>query len=364
MKKMMFVVLFLLTIIPIGTKAFQTSATSAILMDQDSGRILYANNIHLTRSVASISKMMTALLACESGKLDDMVTIDEEVLKAYGSGIYVKPGEEMRLRDLVYGLMLRSGNDASLAIAKYVSGSVSTFVTKMNEKALAIGMKETVFHNPNGLDEEKGNISSAYDMALLASYAMKNEDYRTIVGTEKYKVKTNMNTYIWYNKNKLLTMYEHTTGGKTGFTKIAKRTLASTASFDGLNLTVVTLNDGNDWQDHISLYKEAFAQYKNYTILPAGPITIENENYYKNHELYIKESLTIPLLDSEKDSISIKYELQKERNYKSGDIIGKVKLMIDDKVVNEKDIYIEKVVGKKKKASFWKTFVDWVKNLW
>ena len=231
MKKWMIFVVCLF-IFPLNVNAVSTSAQAAILLDQDSNRILYSKNIDTVRSVASISKIMTGILAVESGKMDRTVTINDVVLRAYGSGIYVKVGERLKLRDLVYGLMLRSGNDAALAIADYVSGDVDKFVEMMNAKAKEIGMKNTTFHNPSGLDEEEevGNYSTAYDMALLMSYAMKNEDFKKIVGTKKYTLKTNKNNYIWYNKNKLLQTYQYATGGKTGYTQKARRTLVSTAS--------------------------------------------------------------------------------------------------------------------------------------
>ena len=193
MKKILIVLLIYIGLLPNQIFAFSTSATSAILMDMDSGRILYSNNIHSKRSVASISKIMTAILAVESGKLDEIVTVGEEINDSYGSGVYIKVGEQMKLIDLVYGLMLRSGNDAALAIANYVGGNVENFVKLMNDKAIALGMKNSEFNNPSGLDEEKGNFSTAYDMALLTSYAMKDDIYSKIVSTKRHKVKTNVN---------------------------------------------------------------------------------------------------------------------------------------------------------------------------
>ena len=270
MKKII-VALILFFILPLNLKAITVSAECAILMDQNSKRILYEKNIHKVKSVASISKIMTAILAIESGKLKDMVVIGDEIDGAYGSAIYIKKGEQMSLLDLVYGLMLRSGNDAALAIAKHVSGSVDEFVKLMNEKAKEVGMKNTVFNNPSGLDNEDGdgNFSTAYDMALLASYAMDNETYRKITATKRHVVKTNMNVYEWINKNRLLSLYKYATGGKTGFTEKAKRTLVTTASKDNFDLVAVTLNDGNDFQDHQTLFEYAFNNYKNYQLLRA-----------------------------------------------------------------------------------------------
>lgn len=355
--------LIILMIIPFKVMAFASGGQCTILMDQDSKRILYAKNINTVRSVASISKIMTAVLAVESNKLDDVVEMGDEITSAYGSAIYIKVGEKMKLLDLLYGLMLRSGNDAALAIANYVGGSVDAFVEQMNQKAKMIGMKNTTFNNPSGLDSDKGNYSSAYDMAILTSYAMKSEIYKKVVSTQNYIVKTNMNTYVWTNKNKLLTTYEYTTGGKTGFTEIAKRTLVSTATKDNLNLVVVTLNNGNDFSEHVSLYEEAFEIYDRYDILNKGIINIYDEKYYQNYNLYLKNNFIYPLNSQEKDTILLKFEVEKKRNIKIEDKIGKVKVMIGDKKVYEDFVYIKDVKVVKKKNII-QSFVSWFKNLW
>lgn len=350
MKKLGIICLGLFLLFPYSVQAISTSATSSILMDMDSGRIIYENNSHEVRSVASISKIMTAILAIESKKLDKTVKVSDVVLEAYGSGIYIKPGEKLTLQDLVYGLMLRSGNDAALMIAEYVSGSVPKFVKKMNQKAQEIGMKQTTFHNPSGLDEEDevGNFSTAYDMAILTSYAMKNKTYQKIVGTKKYTLKTNKNTYVWYNKNKLLTNYENTTGGKTGFTKKARRTLVSTASKDQLNFVVVTLNDGNDFQDHENLHEYGFTYYKKYRLLKKGTVKIEDEKYYKNETLYIKNDIDYPLREDEKQSVRLSFQLNKKKQLKDGGKVGEVHVKVGDEIVLKEPIYVKKAKSKKK----------------
>lgn len=358
MKKVLLLILSLLMLVPLRVKGIY--ATSAIVMDMDSKRILYSSNIHNIRSVASISKVMTAILAIKSGKIDDEVTMGEEILTSYGSGIYIKVGEKMTLKDLVYGLMLRSGNDAALAIAQYVGGSIENFVNMMNNKAKELGMKNTTFHNPHGLESPKGNYSTAYDMAILTSYAMQDKLYQTIVGTKHHTVKTNYNYYDWDNKNKLLTMYEYATGGKTGYTEIAKRTLITTATKNKLNLVVVTLNDGNDFNDHISLHEEAFANYTKYTILKKGIINIVNENYYKDGYLYLKEQYSYPLLENEKNSIILKFDLKKKTKYKTGDQVGTVRVFIGDNELYETGVYIKL----KKEISWWEKFKLWFDHLW
>ena len=350
--------LVLLFLIPLVAKCYTTSAHSVVLMDSDSKRILYESNKDDIRSVASISKIMTAILAIKSDKLNDIVTIGDEVKDAYGSGIYITVGEEITLKELVYGLMLRSGNDAALAIAKYVGGSVPNFVSLMNKKAKEIGMKNTTFNNPSGLDQGKGNYSTAYDMAILMSYAIQNNEFKKIVGTKKIEVKTNKNTYVWINKNKLLSMYKYTTGGKTGYTEKAKRTLVTSASKNGVNLVAVTLVDGNDFNDHKSLYDEAFGKYKNYRILKKDDVKIIGENYYQNCYFYLKDNFKYSLRKDELDKIVIKFELKKLSDYKDGDEVGNVKVYLSDKIIYDNPIYIEK---SEKKEGFFKRLIN---KLW
>lgn len=337
MKKFLF---FLLILFPFNVLAFETSAKSAILMDMDSGRILYGKDINYTQSVASISKIMTAISVIEKVDINKEVIVGDEVFKSYGSGIYVKKGEKLKIKDLLYGLMMRSGNDAALVLARNTSGSLEKFVDLMNKNAAKIGMKNSYFKNPSGLDEEDGgNISSSYDMALLMSYSMKNNNFRKIVSRKKYFLKTNMNVYKWTNKHKLLYSYKYMTGGKTGYTKIAKRTLVSTASKNGLNLVAVTINDGNDFKDHVNLFEEAFSKYNNYTLVKKGEINIPGEDFYKKR-FYIRNNISYPLSDDEKGIIKMKYELKKLRNYKNNSKVGVIKLYLGDEIIDSENIYL------------------------
>ncbi len=356
MKKL---VLILLLLIPINIKAYSSSASSVVLMDMDSLNVIYGKNMHEIRSVASISKIMTAITAIENADINSTVTIGEEITASYGSGIYIKQGEEITLEALLYGLMLRSGNDAALAIANYVGGDVDNFVLMMNEKAKEIGMKNSTFNNPHGLDENGGNLSTAYDMALLTSYAMQNETYRKIVSTKKYTLKTNMNYYSWINKHKLLHAYNYVTGGKTGFTDIAKRTLVTTASKDNVNLVVVTLNDGNDFLDHINLLEEAFNNYTNYNILKKGEINILDETYYQD-KLYINNDFNYSLDNNKNNHILLNFKLEKKKNYNNNDEVGIVEVLINNIKVHEEKIYVQK----EEVLSFWDKLKAWFRNLW
>ena len=205
-KNILLLVLFLslISFIP-KTKASTDTAYSYVLMDLDSGRVLKSKNKDTPLLIASITKIMTAIIAIENKDINDIVTVDEYVKKSYGSGIYISIGEEITLKDLLYGLMLRSGNDAAIMISTYISGSEESFVKLMNQKAKEIGMKNTIFYNSSGLDNNtKGNLSTAYDMALLTKYAMQNTTYKEIVKTKKYTTKTNLKNYILHNKKKML----------------------------------------------------------------------------------------------------------------------------------------------------------------
>ena len=346
----------LLLLIPFNVKAI--SASSYVLMDMDNNTVLQSSNMNNTRSVASISKIMTCILGLESNKLNDTVVVGDEILHAYGSAVYLSVDEELTLKDLLYALMLRSGNDAALSIAAYVGGDVTNFIKMMNDKAKEIGMTNTTFNNPHGLDSDGGNISTAYDMALLTSYAMKNDVYREIVGSKKYSLKTNKNYYSWTNKNKLL-KYDYITGGKTGFTEIARRTLVTTASKNNINLVAVTLNDGNDFNDHITLFDEAFKKYTNYQILNKGEIDIIGEKYYHDSTFYIKNNYSYNL-ESIKNKVLLNIKLIKKNSYSDNDEIGNVEVIINDKKVHEEKIYIKK----ENKKSFVEKIKEWVSNIW
>ena len=346
------IILFVILLLPISIKASE----SFIVMDADSLRVLGGKNINEELLIASTTKLMTSLVALENSETTDVLCAGEEILSVYGSMIYIDQNECMTLYDLLMGLNLRSGNDAALMIADYVGKDVTDFVNKMNQKAKEIGMKNTTFHNPSGLDEEDevGNYSTAYDMAILTSYAMKNKEYRTIVGTKKYTLKTNKNHYIWYNKNKLLTNYKYTTGGKTGFTKKARRTLVSTASKDNLNLVVVTLNDGNDFQDHENLHEYGFSNYKEYRLLKKGIVKVKEEKYYQNDVLYIKNNIDYSLRDDEKQSVRLSFQFDKKKQLKNNRKVGEIHVKVGDEIVKKEPLYVKKKnVEKKGFFHFW-----------
>lgn len=236
------------------------------------GEVIEEDNMHEVQSVASISKIMTALIALENNELGDVVTVDHETTQQTGSSVYLQENQQFTLLSLVYGLMLRSGNDSAYLIALHTSGSIEKFVELMNEKAQEIGMKNTLFRNPSGLDEEDGgNLSTCYDMALLMEEAMKNEIFRIITGSKRYQAE---NDQLWINKNKLLFDYEFTTGGKTGYTLQSGKTLVTSANSNGLESVVVSFRESEYFHLHQSLHEKTSEKVKCIELLSPGTYQI------------------------------------------------------------------------------------------
>lgn len=277
------------------------SAQAAILIDQETGRILFQKKSNDQLRIASITKIMTAIVAIENGNLKDMVKTSKNAFGVEGSSIYLKLGEKLSLEDMIYGLMLRSGNDAAVAIAEHIGGSVEGFVYLMNKKAEELGMTKTVFSNPHGLDDHEEHYSSARDMAVLTAYAMNNEVFATIAGTKRKTAPLDGEKWdrIWHNKNRMLSKYPYADGVKTGYTKRAKRTLVSSATKDGHRLIAVTLNAPDDWNDHMNMFEYGFKHYTKVTLAEKDEKLKDErlareEGYFK-----MRNSFTYPLTDQE-----------------------------------------------------------------
>lgn len=359
------VILLFMTYFPTKatTQTIDVSARSAILMDETTGRIIYDVHAHEKSRIASITKIMTAILAIESGELDKLVTVSANAAGTEGSSLFLKEGEKIKLEDLVYGLMLRSGNDAAVAIAEKVGGSLDGFVWLMNQKAEEIGMQDTHFSNPHGLDNTENHYSTAYDMAILTRYAMQNETYVKIAGTKVHRAPNSSENwnYVWRNKNKLLTeLYEYATGGKTGYTKLAKRTLVSTATKNNHHLIAVTINAPDDWNDHIKMYESAFSEYKMITVLAEGVLDDLDEKLY-NHHAFIKNNFIYPLTNDEQKQIQVKIKLLKPK--KSWDerenipeIVGKAYVYLDGEKIGTRTIFYREAKESFHQQSF---FMSW-----
>ena len=239
------------------------SASSACLLEAESERVLYSKNAEKQLPMASTTKIMTAILALESGiSLDKVIKTPKEAVGVEGSSIYLQNGEEITFENLIYGLLLSSANDSAVAISIAVSGSVENFVALMNKKAQELGLSNTHFTNPHGL-YEKEHYTTAFDLAKLMAYCIKNDLFVNISGCYKKVVQANENlTRVMINHNRLLNSYDGIIAGKTGFTKMSGRCLVTCAERKGLQLIAVTLNAPNDWQDHTSLFDFGFANYE------------------------------------------------------------------------------------------------------
>ena len=289
-----------LLLIPLNSTTPVTfQGKSYIVMEASNQVVLEGSNEDYIQSVASISKIMTCIIATENMDLDTMITVDETINQAWGSGIYIHIGDKISLRDLLYGLMLRSGNDAAVMIAKAVGKEVYHFVDMMNDKAKELQLHNTTFSNPTGLDEEdNGNQSTVYDMARLMAYCHQNPIFNEIVKTVEYQREDGNGT--WHNKNKLLTNYKYCIGGKTGYTKKAKRTLITMASKDGLDLIIVTFNCGNDFEFHQQKYEECFDTLKETKIFSHGIVEFQQQQYYLDFDILVNKK--------ENDQVQVAFE--------------------------------------------------------
>lgn len=294
--------LSLIFIFPFTAYGADNSAQSAIVIDSDTGIILYEKNAYEERSIASTTKIMTALLAVESGKLNESVKITDEMLRTEGSSLGLRAGDSLSLSDLVTGMMLTSGNDSANSVAYFLSGGLEEFAALMNKRASEIGMNSTYFVTPSGLDEG-GHHSTAYDMALLTAEAVKNETFCSIVSKKSADIMIGKNKVTVYNHNKLLARDKNFFGVKTGYTKKAGRCLVSAKKYNGNILICVTLNAPDDWNDHINLMKSCEQKYNEYEIADTIDINVVggNENTVKasyGKKYYILSDLRLEIYHS------------------------------------------------------------------
>ena len=355
MKKIV-IVLLILFINIINVYASDTSHSS-IVMDIDSGRILYQHDSNTERLIASTTKLMTFLTALKLGEysLDDKVKVGEEVLKMYGTNMYLNIDEELTLRDLLYGLILRSGNDSSVVIATYLSGSIDNFVNDMNKIAKEIGMNNTIFKNPHGLDEETKNYSTAYDLAILTRYLYLNYPiFREIAGSKYYDFESNLKSYSLINRCKIIFTYKYITTCKNGYTPLAGKSLITTATKNNLNLLIVTLDDFDIYENHERLYEYYFNKYENLKIIDKNNFKIPN---IANNNYYIKNNFYYPVKADEKDKIKTKIIIDNKDN-----ILGRISVFLDEKLIHEENIYKEEI-NKEEKISFFKNLKNIIKNI-
>lgn len=344
------------------------SASAAILIEADTGTVLYARNEKEHRSIASTTKIMTALLTLESGNPDEGFVVDSTAILVEGTSMGLKEGDIVTRRALCYGMLLPSGNDAANAAAINISGSYSAFAEKMNNKARALGMENSNFVTPSGLDA-KGQYSCAYDLALLAAYALKNEDFREICCKKSAKVKFgNPPTERWLNNsNKLLKSYPDCFGVKTGFTDNAGRTLVSAASRNGVTLIAVTLSAPDDWNDHKKMLDYGFEKVR---IQSAGydisSLTLPVIGSDKENAELIAKPVNLPITKSQKNGVTTIVHLPKfiYPNVKKGEAVGEIHYILNDRVIAVSEIVTaEEYESKPQEVDFFTNIIRFIKNL-
>ena len=339
MKKIIIVLLFALFVnlyVP-RTYALSVSAEYACVIDAQTGRVIYEKNAHSTHSMASTTKIMTALVALENGQLNDIVTAGKNAAGTEGTSLYLKVGDKLTLSELLYGLMLRSGNDAAIAIAEHIAGDVPKFAELMTSRARIIGAKNTSFKNPNGLDED-GHFTTAYDLAIITREALKNENFADIVKTKSKSIQNGAQTVV--NHNKLLNSYDGCIGVKTGYTKKTGRCLVSAAERGGVRVIAVTLNAPNDWSDHKNMLDYAFSNTLTFPLIAEGmtvnTVTVRNGESESlelcaDRNFYLSES---PDTKFKNAKINLKIPDFVTAPVKKGEIVGALEIYYKDELLD------------------------------
>lgn len=294
-------------------KALGVSAQSAILMEGTAGNVIYGKNENAKLPMASTTKIMTALCAIENSEPNELVAVNPAAIGIEGSSIYLKKGEKLTMRELLLGLMLNSGNDAAVAIAYAVSGSVDDFAKLMNKTAEKIGVKNTHFSNPSGLDDSE-HYTTAYDLAKITAYALKNKEFKNIVSTYRNTISDTVSGQQRYlkNHNKLLKMYDGCIGVKTGFTKKSGRCLVSAAERNGVMLVAVTLNAPDDWNDHINMLNYGFEKVTLQNVFKKDDYVCTlnvNNGSERSVKAIFENDVSLPQISGSENNVTIKYKI-------------------------------------------------------
>lgn len=332
---------------------YSSGAKSAILIEAKTGRILYSKNSSQELPMASTTKIVTAITVIENcDDLDKKITISPNAVGVSGTSIYLQPNEALTIRELLYGLMLRSGNDASVALACAVAGDEKSFCEMMNETAKKIGAKNSHFVNPHGLDE-KGHYTTAYDLALITAYALENDDFAEIVKTKSKTIcKDEDNARHLLNKNKLLASLDGCIGVKTGFTDDAGRCLVSACERDDLRLVAVVFNCGPMFEESSQMFELAYKKFKFVEILPAyhyvKSANVENgESDYVG--LYSRKGFAFPLSKNEESNLNVVFDAPDtlKAPVKNDEEVGKVEIYYGNHLLFSEKIYTIEEVGSK-----------------
>lgn len=339
-----------------------TSAVGCVIIDADSGRVLLEHNAHQALPMASTTKVMTALLAIERGNLTDEVTCSRNAFGVPGTSIYLSEGETLTLEEMLYGLMMASGNDAATAIAEHIGGTVQDFCALMTERARELGCENTVFLTPHGLPCE-GHYTTCCDLALIAREAMTHPVFRQIVSTSRAKIPWEGRDYdrVLNNKNRLLTTYEGATGIKTGYTKAAGRCLVFGAERNGLEIIGVVLNC-YDWFDEAArLMNLAFERYESQTMLQAGDevaLLPVHAGYQACVSVCPEGDLKAAVPMNALPQVEIILPEQVEAPVAQGDVLGAARMMLNGEVLAEVKLVAAESVQRDDFASRWRHYVS------
>lgn len=352
--------LFLLFSPPARAEEVGTSAKACVVIDEGTGRVLLKHNERTSLPMASTTKVMTALLALEKGDLDDPVTCSRTAFGVPGTSIYLSEGETLTLREMLYGLMLASGNDAATAIAEHIGGTVEEFCRQMTERAAELGCTGTVFLTPHGLPKE-GHYTTARDLALIAREAMTHDFFRQVVSTRRATIPWEGRSYdrVLNNKNRLLATYEGATGIKTGYTKKAGRCLVFGAERDGMRIIGVVLNCA-DWFDEAArLMDLAFAKYESVTLLYAGE-TVRLLPVSSTQDRFVSAQLSADLSGvvpkGALPAVEIELPDAVDAPVSAGDALGMVRLRCGGTVVGEASLVAGEAIARDDFPARWNTY--------
>lgn len=340
----------------------EISARAGALFDPVNERFLYTKNINERLYMASTTKIATALVAIENLPLDKIVKIPKEAVGTEGSSAYFKEGEEISVEGLLFALLLRSANDAAVALAIEVAGSTEDFALLMNGRALDIGLTDTNFKNPHGLHDEE-HYTTAHDLAILSAEAMKNDTFCNIIKEKKKTVTTNLTTHIFVNHNKLLSRFEGAIGVKTGYTKNAGRCLVGAAKRDGVTLISVTLDAPSDWSDHEKMLEYGFSLLENRVLLSKKDFNYtlpvlgaENGATVTVSPAY---AVSAQLLKTEEaPSAEVRLSRYLAAPLQEGDEVGEVVFKSGEKIIASVPLTVKESVAKKEKKSFFEGLKD------
>ena len=361
-----FVLVFFIPLAPpaSGARATDVSAASAVLMDADSGRFLYEKNSREPMLIASTTKIMTALVVLQNRDLDEVVTIAEEQTGVEGSSMYLKPDEQLTVRELLYGLLILSGNDAAEVLAVHCAGDVPSFAEQMNAKARELNLLRTHFENPHGLNAN-AHYSCARDLAIIAREALRNEEFRRIVSTQSISIAGRS----MQSHNRLLTDYEGAVGVKTGYTMKAGHCLVSAAERDGRLLIAVTLNAPDYWDDNMAMLDDGFALFKPRTLCTADdnmgrvPVFTGAESHVS---ACARQSLSMPLTDEELPRVELTLRLPWYvwAPVDRGAHAGYARYLLDGRLLGQVELYYaDDVSAQTPKKSFWQSLEEFIERV-